>query len=132
MTQQRRDQHGTEFGEWLRKEHQKDIGSHTFSAQNLDYIWHNYRESWMITIEEKRHGRQPDAAQKDTHGILTQLLQKASGAIVKTFRGDRGVEYRGHYVIIFENTSPKDGRLKINGQIKTEQDLLQLLKTGRI
>lgn len=136
MTRQRNDNHGTPFGNWIRENHQARIGSHIFSAQNLDYIWHNYRESWLITIEEKRYGGMrnglAEAAQQDTHGVVTQMLQKASGAIVKTMRGIKRAEYRGHYVIVFKNTTPDDGSFTINGKPSELTELLSLLETGTV
>jgi len=135
MTRQRMDGKGTPFGEWLRTRHQGKIGSHTFSAQNLDYIWHNYRENWFITIEEKRYGgmrdRSAQRAQRDTHGIVAQLLEGSSGMDVDTLRGHRRAEYRGHYEIVFDRTSPDDGDMTINGRQANEQDLLRLLTVGR-
>ena len=132
MTVERRDEHGTEFGTWLRKKHQNIIGSQNYSAQNLDYIWHNYRSNWFITIEEKRFRRMPDIAQSDTHSIVSQLLTSASGKIVKTLRGERPAEYRGHYLIVFEKTSPEDGWVNVNHKRVTEEELLTLLSTGKI
>jgi len=136
MTRQRNDNHGTPFGTWIRENHQARIGSHIFSAQNLDYIWHNYQDNWLITIEEKRYGGMrnggAEKAQADTHGVVIQLLQKASGAIVKTMRGMRRAEYRGHYVIVFENTTPDDGCFSINGKQSELTELLSLLETGNI
>ena len=132
MTVQRRDIHSTEFGEWLRCKYQDQIGSQNFSAQNLDYIWHNYREGWFITIEEKRNKRQPDLSQKDTHAMVEQLLTKASGAPVKTMRGVRPAEYRGHYLVVFENSSPADGWVNVNHNRVSEAELVGLLTTGRL
>ncbi len=135
MTRQRHDSNGTEFGDWLRNKHQDRIGSHRFSAQNLDYIWHDYRANWLITIEEKRYGgmrsQRAQKAQKDTHGIVMQLLWRGSGSVVETMRGSRPVEYRGHYEIIFENTNPDDGGFTINGVPGNQDMLLELLTTGR-
>jgi len=132
-TKQRNDEHSTEFGLWLRKNHQRYIGSHTFSAQNLDYVWHNYKQNWLITIEEKRFGSKCSFAQRDTHGIVAQMLAAASGATVKNERGKSiSIEYRGHYVIVFSETDPDDGTMTINNKPATKADLLKLLTTGAI
>lgn len=136
MTRQRNDNHSTEFGIWLREKYQKWIGSHTFSAQNLDYIWHNYLENWIILIEEKRYGGMMNKgarrAQEDTHGVVAQMLAIASGSVVNTMRGPRKCDYRGYYRIVFENTSPDDGGMTINGEPATEKDLMRLLYTGSL
>lgn len=134
--QQHNESEATEFSQWLRVRHQNLIGSHTFSAQNLDFIWHNYKENWFITIEEKRYGGMQNhyaqKAQRDTHGVVTQLLEKASGQIINTMRGWRKCEYRGHYEIVFSHTNPTDGWIWINNQHVTEAGLLTLLTTGRL
>jgi len=98
----------TPFSDWLRSlEH--PLNSQIISLHNLDYIWHNYRKHWLITIEEKRYGGQSTAAQRDTHGIVAQLLTIASGSMVSTYyRGRQSIEYRGHYIITFQNTTPDD------------------------
>lgn len=136
MTRQRNDEHSTEFGVWLRTQYQRWIGSHTFSAQNLDYIWHNWKKNWIILIEEKRYGgmvnKRAEFAQRDTHGVVSQMLEIASGSVVNTARGPRLCEYRGYYRIVFENTSPDDGWMTINGEPADEKDLLRLLYTGSV
>lgn len=132
MTTLRRDSTGTQFGTWLRTQHQELIGSNQFSAQNLDYIWHNYRDGWFITIEEKRWRKASDKAQLDTHGIVAQMLKASNGIPVQTMRGVRPAEYKGHYVIVFENTTPADGWVNVNHQRVTEQELIKLLTTGKI
>lgn len=132
MTTLRRDSTGTQFGTWLRTQHQELIGSNQFSAQNLDYIWHNYRDGWFITIEEKRWRKASDKAQLDTHGIVAQMLKAASGIPVQTMRGVRPAEYKGHYVIVFENTTPDDGWVNVNHKRVDKNDILKLLMTGKI
>lgn len=125
----------TPFSDWLRSL-TGPLSSKVFSAQNLDYIWHNYKENWFITIEEKRFGGNTSFAQRDTHMIVSGLLKAASGANVKNARGKFvDVEYRGHYVIRFSQTTPDDSEA-----IYVEHDresirvrkgeLLELLGTG--
>lgn len=137
MTRLRHDDKGTEFGDWLRTEYQQRIGSHTFSAQNLDYIWHNYKENWFILIEEKRYGgmsnKFAEMAQTDTHGVLHQLLLASSGKQVVTQRGIRGADYRGYYKLVFSGTGPGDSEwCTVNGQRVSKETLLHLLETGTL
>lgn len=132
MTRRRWDDGDTPFGAWLRTKHQERIGSHRFSAHNGDYFWHDYRDSWFIFMEEKRYRGKQTKSQRDTHGIVTQLLEKASGAVVETMRGPRPVEFRGYYLIVFDKTSPEDGEFTINGMKANEVELLHLLETGHM
>lgn len=116
----------TPFSNWLRAL-PAPLDSSTVSNQNLDYVWHDYRTNRLLTIEEKRHRGASAPAQTDTHGVVAQMLHAASGMFVQTMRGLRPVEYVGHYVIRFENTSPDDGRLWINGTETSPSVLVALL-----
>lgn len=129
MTKQRNDSHSTEFGLWLRQL-PAPLTSVNISCQNLDYIWHNYQQSWLITIEEKRYDGVSSYAQIDTHNIIRQMLEKASGCMVSTARNDRRIEYRGHYIIRFSSTNPDDGEIEINGVKVTKEELIHLLTFG--
>lgn len=129
MTRQRIDSHSTEFGLWLRK--QPVLSSTSFDCQNLDYVWFAYRDSWLITIEEKRYGSSSSLAQSDTHNLIKQMLKVASGYEYQTLRGKRKIYYLGHYLVQFENTNPDDSKwIKINGQNHDKYSLLLLLRTG--
>lgn len=122
----------TPFSDWLRSL-SYPYNSAVFDNQNLDYIWFNYREGWLITIEEKRYGAMPTDAQADTHNIIAQMLARASGGVYKTWRGWRNIEYRGHYLVVFEKTTPNDSNwIKINRRLCSKNDLLRLLGSGRL
>jgi hypothetical protein len=84
-------------------------------AHNLDYTWYHYRSGWVITIEEKtRNGKSSDS-QLDAHGVIAQMLQNSSGLQVRTKTGLRPIEYRGHYIVVFEKTGPLDSKwVRIN------------------
>lgn len=106
----------TPFSRWIRNL-PKPLNSEYFDCQNLDYIWFAYRAAWLVTIEEKRFGARSTAAQGDTHNIIRQLLNLASGSEVVTLRGKRKIEYRGHFVVSFEQTTPEDSAwVMVNNQ----------------
>jgi len=120
------------FSDWLRNL-SSPLDSSSISNQNLDYIWHNFWESWLITLEEKQFGATPDVAQRDTHGVVAQLLAigSSSGKKVETIRGERQVEYRGHYVVSFERTMPDDSQwIRVNGNQYESEAIFELLKKG--
>jgi len=134
MTIVRNDEHSTEFGLYLRKL-RYPLSSAVCDAQNLDFIWHNYRENWFILIEEKRYGSKSSFAQRDTHGMISQLLEKASGCQVWTAKRTlKKKEYRGYYLIQFQNTSPEDSSwYLINDCVfKDDSGLLHLLTYGSL
>lgn len=118
----------TEFSDWIR-----DLNdANNYDVENLDYIRFHYREGWLITIEEKRNGRYPSPAQQDTHHIVSQMLALSSGREVETMRGKRPIEYRGHYIVSFENTNPLDSTwVKINNnQYENVVEVVTLLLTS--
>lgn len=106
----------SEFGLYLRTL-ENPLDCSCISAQNLDYIWHNYRQNWLILIEEKSHNASQSFAQKDTHSIISQMLTFASGQPVKNARGKIiHMEYRGYYLVQFQNTQPDNSAfVSING-----------------
>lgn len=120
------------FSQWLRAL-PSPYSSVCFDNENLDYIWFQYRAGWFITIEEKRMGAICTAAQKDTHGIVAQMLTTASGSNCETMRGNRPIEYRGHFVIRFSHTTPDDSDwITINGEPATKDMVMRLLGIGSI
>jgi hypothetical protein len=99
MTTWRRDEHSSPFGLWLRKQNEIDskIG---FITTDIDYIWKNYiTNEWML-LEEKRYGKIPTRPQLNCL-LQMDLYLKASKL------------YRGCYVVVFENSTPMDGGIKI-------------------
>ena len=115
---------GTPFSNWLR-----DTGI-SASCHDIDYVWHNYRENWFMTLEEKTHNGTQTLSQKDTQGIVFQFLRSASPRKCLTIHGAQTVEYRGHHVIIFENTTPDNGSIRLDGKDITKEALINFLETG--
>jgi hypothetical protein len=114
MTQERRDSHSTEFGLWLRD--QKEIDSALgYVATNIDYVWQNYKTGQWMFIEEKRYGRQPKFYQQKIFDILSWC-------------GKHHPRYCGFHVLVFENTSPEDGKIFLNGKEIGREELLQFLQ----
>lgn len=131
-------QRSSNFSEWLRQLPPPwDSREGGFSNHNLDFIWHNYKERWVITIEEKTRGGTVSYSQEHTHAVIAAMLEAASGQYLNIrYAGKiehRPVEYRGHYVVRFQNTTPDDsGWITINDQIVTRQEVLEWLRTGSL
>jgi hypothetical protein len=114
MTSQRRDEHSTEFGLWLREQPTLDSGL-GYVATNIDYVWRNYKTGQWMLIEEKRHGAISPKYQRDIFRLLDFALIDQP-------------DYRGFHIIVFENTSPDDGKTWIDGCEVSTQDLLRFLR----
>ena len=117
---------GTNFSNWIRDQ------PIDLSVQDIDFVIHDYRKNALFTIEEKCYGAKSNKAQMDTHYIIYQMLRKANGMNVKTMRGVRPVEYRGHHTVCFEQTSPLDSAwVAIDGMRYDTDSLINFLKTGK-
>lgn len=113
MTKQRNDSHSTEFGIWLRN--QPEIDSKLgFLASNIDYCWTNYKTGDWMFIEEKRY----NAGVKYWQHKLFALIHKAC---------QRDQKYKGFHLIVFENTSPDDGKIFLNKKEITKDELIKFL-----
>jgi len=132
MTRKRNDNHSTEFGLWIR-EFGPDSKRDGLDLENLDYVLFNYYTGDLALVEEKRYGGKPTIAQWDTLGIVDQLLKYGSDLKrpVKTLRGWRSIKYHGLYLLRFENTTPDDGWVELNGERISKDDVIRFFNFGR-
>lgn len=133
MTRPANSDNFTPFSTWIRNLGKKypELGSGTLSIQNLDYIVHNYRDNWIMLIEEKRNNARQSFAQADTHNVVHQMMRNSHGDSIRNLKGQEiEVHYRGYHLIQFENTNPDDGGIIIDGHRHSRNDLLELLRTG--
>jgi hypothetical protein len=118
MTRKRNDEHSTEFGLWLRE--QASIDSKLgFVATNVDFLWTNYKSDLWMLIEEKRFNRPVRYAQQQMFKVLDAACSS-----------DRN--YRGLHILIFEKTSPEDGKIQLDGEIISKDELLSFLRFDRL
>lgn len=113
MTRKSHDGTGTEFSHWLRS--RDELASESgFCASNVDFVWMNYHTRRWMVLEEKRFFTFPRFPQT---GILDLLN--------RTIKDDL---FFGVHVLVFENTSPDDGRMFFDGvEIETYQ-LIDILE----
>lgn len=114
MTVQARSKGFTEFSDWLRR--QEIIASQCgFIATNIDYWWGNYKTGDFMFIEEKRHMKPVPDWQAD---VFKKIDLDCSG----------NKKYRGFHLIQFEQASPEDGNIYIDGAVTTIENLLKFLR----
>lgn len=113
MTQQRRDNHSTEFGIWLRQQPEID-SARGFITTNVDYVWTNYLTGEWMTVEEKRYGRVPARNQSQQFARIDNACRSDD-------------KYRGFHLLVFENTRPDDGGIWLDGKHITRDDLITFL-----
>ena len=114
MTKKRLDAHSTEFGLWLRDQKELD-SSLGFVTTNLDYIWANYKTGEWMLIEEKRHNGKPALYQRQLFEKIDKLCQQDN-------------LYYGFHILTFQNTSPDDGEMWLDGQSITNIQLFEFLQ----
>ena len=115
MTQQRRDNHSTEFGLWLRKQEKIDSRKYGFVTTNIDYVWKNYRTGKYMFIEEKRYMSDVRFYQKNIFNEIDRACKNDEN-------------YCGFYVLKFEKTNPNDGKIYLNDIEITKEDLFKFLQ----
>jgi hypothetical protein len=137
MTQQRRDNHSTEFGLWLRNQRQEsaicpqcsqeireNVGErwrnpdqidskYGYTTSNIDFLWRNYKNGLWMLIEEKRKGKKPERWQREMFEILDKSIKDSN--------------YKGFHTIVFENTSPEDGKIYLDDELVTKEQLVKFL-----
>jgi hypothetical protein len=114
MTRKRIDNNSTEFGLWLREQPEID-SKDGYVATNIDYVWHNYNNHLWMLIEEKRFHCRPRTWQKDVFTLVHALCYLDKN-------------YRGFHVLVFENTSPDDGKMWLDEKLISRDDLIQFLQ----
>ncbi len=114
MTRQRNDNHGTEFGFWLRNQLSVDSGL-GYVATNIDLMWSNHKTGKWMLIEEKRHNANITFCQQGLFKIIDKALENNN-------------KYYGFHVLRFEKTCPEDGLIRLDSQIINPYDLLLFLK----
>ena len=117
MTQERKVKDGkdSDFSAWLRLQPEIDSKTEGFITTDIDYLWKNYKTGdWMI-LEEKTHG----ATVPRWQGDFLQLIDKL-GAFDKN--------YKGLYLVRFENTSPTNGRIMVNKRLLSRTDFIKFLR----
>lgn len=122
---------GSSFSLWLRKLRCPLDSSNIFNT-DIDHVWFHFRQGWFITLEEKTNGKRVASTQQEVLDIASEKMLQSNMLKHKTIRGERPIEYRGHYTIIFEKSNPTNSQwILINNHVTDTDGLLSLLKKGR-
>lgn len=114
MTRKRIDNHGTEFGSWVR-EPERLNSKLGYTATDVDYMWRNYRTGLWMLIEEKRNMATMNLAQCRSHHFLDCVCKKDKS-------------YCGFHLLQFENQSPEDGKIYWNTHEISADELIYKLE----
>lgn len=120
------------FSEWIRKYGPSSKETEdAIDIEDVDFVIFNYLTGDLRTIEAKERSGKVRMPQEDTHNVLRQLLMLSSGATVNTKRGLRAIKYHGHHLIQFQNSTPDDGWIKLDGKYVSKEELVRFLNFGR-
>lgn len=106
-------EHATEFSQWLREQSEID-SSNGYVATNIDFMWRSYKSKKWMLIEEKRFGKHVKYPQSRMFKIIDNSIDDPN--------------YKGFHEVVFENTSPEDGKIYLDGKLVTKQQLLDFLR----
>lgn len=119
MTKHVKHESGGGFSDWLRQQSPLD-SSKGYVVTDLDFFYYNYKTGKYILLEEKR------MFGSNKKNELTYSQRKIFGILDQNCKSDPN--YKGFFVITFENTCPSDGRIFVNGMEYTEGQLIKFLK----
>lgn len=121
MVRQSNDGTGTQFSLWLRKQHARLPSSYApecFTFHNLDFVVNCYRgpheNEWMI-VEEKRYNSKLRFAQLKVFKILEGVCYLDP-------------KFRGFHLLQFEKTNPEDGKIWLDKNEITPDNLIKFLR----
>ena len=127
MTVPRHDKHGTEFGDWIRN--QTELDSYKgWRNYNLDYVWWLKKDmytpldpvNWMLLEEKRGFGTGKIPMRTDQKNTFKWLDKKILSTNDPT--------YKGFHLVQFENTNPEDGKMWLDDQEVTKEQLLKFLE----
>lgn len=114
MTIQRSYGNDTNFGKWLRTNDQLD-SSNGYVATDVDYVWNDYKSNRFMLIEEKCNKATSSFPQSQTFKMLDEAIKGKES-------------YHGFHLLQFDNTSPTDGKIYLDGRQITEGQLVKFFQ----
>lgn len=106
------------FSKWIR-ENCPDTST-GYVVENLDWLFHNYKNRILLIAEEKTHGGMLGTAQsKLFYGIIEPSL--------RMYCDSHDIQFLGFHTIRFENTCPTDGAIFWDNKLISEETLKERL-----
>jgi hypothetical protein len=88
------------------------------SIHNLDYVIINYKLKKIMLIEEKRYNSELSYSQIESFKVINGFMSTGNYNDYK---------YCGFHIIIFENTTPNDGKMWFDNILINEDKLIEIL-----
>ena len=109
----------TDFSNYMydySKHNLKTNGSITIT--DVDFMYYNYKKRKFMLLEEKCKNDFPSQSQSSCLNLLDKFMSSGS---------HEDYEYMGLHTIIFENTSPKNGKMTFDGIGIDEEKFHQIM-----
>jgi len=121
MTRAERTNHRSlAFSKWIRANlPDSETG---FLVFDVDFVLVDKAHKKVMLLEEKTHNATVSPAQQEFMELMDSWLRKGV---------NNGWKYEGYYTVVFENTSPADGRIIFDGIEVNEDILIDILSLGR-
>lgn len=107
-----------EFSSWIRKN--LPDSSTGFCVFNQDWVFWNWKTKKLMLCEEKMYMSKVSTA-------FGRLINEVIEPALKDFCPKKGVDFKGYFLIQFENTGPDDGKIFFNGNEVTKEVLINFL-----
>lgn len=110
---------GLGFSAWVREKLPDSQSG--FCVTNQDWIFWNYKTRRLLLAEEKtRKGR--------VSPWFATLIKTVLHPALSEYCPKAGIDYRGYHLIVFENTTPADGKIWFDNKEVTEAQLKHILE----
>ena len=110
-TRQRQYHGGTQFTNWIRRVPELDSKEFGYTASDVDLVWSNFKTGQFMLIEEKRK--------------MDKLYPGQISIFKNLHESIRNPKYSGFHFIQFENSSPLDGKIFVNGLELLDNEFIQ-------
>lgn len=105
-----------EFSQWV-KDRLPD-SSTGYMVTDLDFVMQNYKTKKVALVEVKLHNKIIETWQDNVFRFLRDCIRNGK---------PDGWEFIGYFVIRFENTNFKDGKVYLNGNESSEEAIIKKL-----
>ena len=111
------------FSQWIRNNLPSSARPSCFTVFDVDFVLRNYCTNRLALLEVKCKGRKPEGGQKLTMELLDDIMRLGTQHRNKHHVKAMHWTYCGYWLLQFENTSPDDGRIWLNGYELTAEQL---------
>lgn len=111
------------FSKWIRANLPSSLPPSCFTVFDVDFVLRNYHTRRLAFVEMKCYQCKPTYGQQQTMDLIDGIMKLGTQHRNKHHVKAMHWTYCGYWLLQFENTSPDDGRIWLNGHELTEEQL---------